>query len=128
MMFNKKNIPIILLIFGVVVFSYLFGIGCPILFFTGIPCCGCGMTRACISLLQLDFASAFHYHPLCFVLPFAVVFVILRDKMPEKVFKRGLIVLVAVFILVYIIRLCDPMDTIVKINLQNGYIYRLFSK
>lgn len=127
-MFNKKNIPLILLLLGAVVFSYLSGIGCPFHFFTGIPCCGCGMTRACISLLRLDFPSAFLYHPLCFLLPLVVIFVILQDKIPKRVFQRCLIALVAIFILVYIIRLCNPMDTIVKINIRNGFIYRFFCK
>ena len=40
------------------------GIGCPILYVIGIPCPGCGMTRAVLACLRLDFAAAFRYHPM----------------------------------------------------------------
>ncbi len=35
---------------------------------TGLPCPGCGMTRALSSLLVGDVSSAFYFHPLVFVL------------------------------------------------------------
>ncbi|WP_373689128.1 DUF2752 domain-containing protein [Clostridium sp. YIM B02551] len=44
------------------------GIGCPIKFLTGISCAGCGMTRAWIRVIHLDFKGAFYYHPLFFYL------------------------------------------------------------
>lgn len=31
------------------------------------PCLGCGMTRACMHLIHLEFATALDYHPLCVV-------------------------------------------------------------
>jgi hypothetical protein len=34
----------------------------------GIPCPGCGLTRATLALLRGDVASALHFHPLVFVL------------------------------------------------------------
>ena len=37
--------------------------GCPFRFFFGISCPGCGMTRALLAALRLDFAAAFSYHP-----------------------------------------------------------------
>ena len=40
------------------------GVTCPILFLTGISCAGCGMSRAWLSLLRLDLAGAFAFHPL----------------------------------------------------------------
>jgi hypothetical protein len=45
-----------------IVFS--FTAGCPFLLVTGIPCPGCGMTRAILSALRFDFTAAFGYHPL----------------------------------------------------------------
>jgi hypothetical protein len=41
---------------------------CPTALFFGIPCPGCGLTRATLALLQGDLASALHFHPLVFVL------------------------------------------------------------
>ncbi len=35
---------------------------CPINALFGIPCAGCGMTRACKALLRLDLRSAVEYH------------------------------------------------------------------
>lgn len=35
---------------------------------TDIPCPGCGMTRACLSLTQGEFADAWQYHPFSFFL------------------------------------------------------------
>ena len=47
----------------------LFGVyTCPIQAITGFPCPGCGMTRAALALLQLDFARAFAMHPGVYVL------------------------------------------------------------
>ena len=45
---------------------------CPTAFFWGIPCPGCGLTRATLALLHGHFAQAFGYHPL--VLVFAPLF------------------------------------------------------
>ena len=41
---------------------------CPLLHLTGIPCAGCGMTRALFAFFHGDFAAAFRCHPL-FALP-----------------------------------------------------------
>lgn len=35
---------------------------------TEIPCPGCGMTRACISISQANFADAWYYHPFSFLI------------------------------------------------------------
>lgn len=50
------------------------GVALPCLFrkFTGFLCPGCGNTRAAISLLKLDFSSAFSYNPL-FLLEFGYI-------------------------------------------------------
>lgn len=41
---------------------------CPTALFLGVPCPGCGLTRATLALLSGDFAAALHFHPLVFVL------------------------------------------------------------
>ncbi|MFW5925491.1 MAG: DUF2752 domain-containing protein [Myxococcota bacterium] len=40
---------------------------CPTRRVLGLPCPGCGMTRATAELLTLDFASAGSHHPLVFL-------------------------------------------------------------
>lgn len=46
---------------------------CPAVLITGLPCPGCGMTRAFVHLLHLDFAGAWRMHPFVY---FFVIFVI----------------------------------------------------
>jgi hypothetical protein len=41
---------------------------CPTALFLGIPCPGCGLTRATLALVHGDFGGALHFHPLVFVL------------------------------------------------------------
>ena len=51
---------------GYVVIFDLTGKGFPCVLhrFTGLQCGGCGLTRAAVSLLHLDFVAAFSYHAL----------------------------------------------------------------
>lgn len=37
---------------------------CPTRLFFGIPCPGCGLTRATVAMLTLDFHAMVHFHPL----------------------------------------------------------------
>lgn len=43
--------------------------GCPIRNATGIPCPGCGMSRAWMAALRLDLAGAMEYHPMFWSIP-----------------------------------------------------------
>lgn len=126
-MLNKKNISILVLLFCIILFYYFSDMGCPILFFTGIPCLGCGMTRACISMIQLDFYNAFHYHPLCFFLPFIAIILLFNNKLSKKIYEKCLIGIVSLFVIIYLLRLFNPMDTIVKMDIHNGFIYKFFN-
>lgn len=72
---SKKIVLLLLLHLGVLTAAVLYllvitasGIGCPIRYVTGIPCPGCGMSRAAFALLHLDFAGAFAAHPMVFVI------------------------------------------------------------
>ena len=49
-------------------------IPCPINKFAGIPCPGCGMTRAWLSALRLDFADAFRMHGMFWSVPLLVLY------------------------------------------------------
>jgi len=41
---------------------------CPLKTVTGLPCPGCGMTRACLSLARGELEAAWTYHPFAFPL------------------------------------------------------------
>lgn len=58
------------------------GIGVPCLFYeiTGLKCVGCGISRMFISLIRLDFVSAFKHNPFVFITgPFIAAYLICGD-------------------------------------------------
>lgn len=54
---------------GVLLVGVWQGRGCLFRNLTGIPCPGCGMTRAWLSALRLDILAAFQHHPLFWSVP-----------------------------------------------------------
>lgn len=105
---------------------YLSGIGCPFRFFFGITCPGCGITRACVSALLLDFSAAFYFHPLWFAVPCGIcclaVFYILGRK---RLFYSTLFVLGLAFITVYFIRLILGCE-ITAFAVKESFLYKIF--
>ena len=78
--FLKKNASTVIALAitaCIYILFYAIKADCPIKHIFGFSCAGCGMTRALLSALRLDFASAFYYHPLWFaVIPvFAMIIV-----------------------------------------------------
>ena len=124
---NREKRISFLSIAASILIIYMLSLPCPILYITGIPCPGCGMTRACMHLVQLDFQGAFHYHPLCFVLPFFILIFLFQQRMSRKAYNICIIIIIAIFFVTYFLRLFNPLDSIVKINLRNGFIYRMLS-
>ncbi len=57
---------------------------CPIKIIFGIPCPGCGITRAFLSLIRFDFKKAFEYHPLFPVVFIELMYFVFRDFIPQK--------------------------------------------
>ena len=56
------------------------GITCVFLHFLGVPCPGCGMTRALLAILRLDFVAAIKYNPLIFCMPYVFAYIFLDFK------------------------------------------------
>lgn len=126
MMISKNNIKAVsvILLFYIAIESI--GITCPIKFLTGISCAGCGMSRAFLAALRLDFVSAFHFHPLFWLVIPTVLLFVFRNKIPF--FKICFILIVAIFIITYLIRMFQPNDNIVVFEPQAGFIYRVIHK
>lgn len=94
---------------GLFVATLLFGSICPVKTIFGIPCPGCGMTRALIFAARGNFERAFYYHPLFPLAPFLVAGVAvysLSKKPPVKKCAGAiLLALCGVFVAVWIYRL-----------------------
>ena len=104
---------------------HLVGIGCPIKFVSGISCPGCGMTRAWLWALALDFETAFYFHPLFWVVPLFPVLYILREmkKLPKKPYDVCVAIICALFIIVWLVRMLSGSD-IVAFAPQNSVFAR----
>ena len=65
-----KNYYIAILLFIAlnIVVRKVFRAFCPFLIVTGLPCAGCGMTRAGIAMMQLDFYQAIRYNAFSVIL------------------------------------------------------------
>lgn len=75
--------------------------------FTGLPCMGCGMTRAWLAAFRLDFPLAFYYHPMFWCIPVLAVFFLFDGKLfrNQKV-NNGILILILVGVLLtYPVRL-----------------------
>ncbi len=69
---------------------------CPLYLLTGIPCPGCGMSRAFLSLLQLDFAGAFRMHPFVYAVAVLFLFFCLDRYIIKKDLSQVLFVLMII--------------------------------
>lgn len=127
-MLRKRKEKIFLLagLLAVCFFYTVSGIGCPIKWLTGISCAGCGMTRAVFYAAHLQFAEAFYYHPLFWMMPVCAGFVFFAEQIPQKVKKYLISFLAASFFTVYIWRLMNPACQIVTCDVGSSLIARLW--
>ena len=123
----KKLILPLAIIAVIYLVFHLVGIGCPIKFVTGISCPGCGMSRACLSLLRLDLTSAFGFHPLFWLVPAFPVLFILRElgKLPKKPYDICIAVICVLFLAVWLLRMLFEEGTVVVFEPQKSLFFRL---
>ena len=86
---------------------YLFKIPCLFKWALGIACPGCGMTRAWLRVLQLDFAGAFSLHPMFWAVPILFLVYLLDGIVLQRKWLSNLLygLLFAGFLAVWIFRL-----------------------
>ena len=102
--FIKKNIVseiIIVVLAAVFAFSGFYS--CPFKLLLGIDCPGCGLTRAALALLRLDFAAAFRFNPCIYFLLRGLISKKVRNC--KKLDEAVLIGTSAVMITVWLVRL-----------------------
>lgn len=73
-----------LLVCGVLLFWVAMGWPCTFRSVTGIPCPGCGLSRAWLAALRLDFTAAFAYHPMFWAIPMLAVYALFDGR----IFRR----------------------------------------
>jgi len=88
---NKDRLITFGLIVVLVLIMYFFNIPCLFKKVFKIPCPGCGMTRAYISLLHLDFKKAFEYNPMFWSVPILFLIYIFDIKIFKKEWVNTLI-------------------------------------
>lgn len=78
------------------------GRGCPFRGLTGIPCPGCGMSRAWLAALRLDMTAAFRYHPMFWSVPVLMLYSVFDGQLfRQKWLNFGLLGLIAIGTLVH---------------------------
>ena len=105
-----------------------FGVTCPIKYITGISCAGCGMSRAWIALLHFNIHEAFMYHPLFFLPPVVVIFMLLKSKINIKFYKIFMFTMAGAFVIVYLYRMFIGTGDIVVFEPQNNIVFRIIRK
>ena len=105
-----------------------FGVTCPIKYITGISCAGCGMSRAWIALLHFNIHEAFMYHPLFFLPPVVVIFMLLKSKINIKFYKIFMVTMAGAFVIVYLYRMFIGTGDIVVFEPQNNILFRIIRK
>ena len=125
----RDKILLALAVIAIYAVMFLVGITCPIKYLTGISCPGCGMSRACMSALKLDFLAAFHYHPLWIVLPFAAALLIFFKITKKRLaFDVTLYACTAIMIGVWLYRMIFAGADVVVFEPQNSIIVKLMQK
>lgn len=108
---------------------------CPMRLLFGIPCPGCGTTRACLAMLHLDVAAAFGYHPVFFLNVLLFWYCVHRNIIRRNWIARGYIwnerlelivscLGIAVILAVYVVRLVRQDSPVMEIRLEEGVIFQ----
>ncbi len=76
---------------------YYFNIPCLFKHFSGIECFGCGMTRAAMSVIKLNFKEAFAFHPMFWSVPILYVYIIKDGNLfKNKILNFALLILIGI--------------------------------
>lgn len=98
---NLKNKLLIIPFFIIMyILLYLLDTTCIIKYFTNIPCPGCGLTRAYLSLFKLDLYKAFHYHPLFWTIPILFLYYLFDGKLFKNKVINNLILIVIILLFI----------------------------
>lgn len=96
----KLFIKNLFIVIGYYLMLWMFDISCPIKAVVGLECPTCGVTRAMVSLVRLDFEGYLYYNPMAvFLVSVVFLFVFLEMyKSNRFVLVYGIVVLIINFI------------------------------
>lgn len=121
----KARLLLCFLLLVIYTFLSFLHIGCPIKYFSGISCPGCGMTRAVLAALRLDFEAAFYYHPLFLLTPLMFFLFLFEFIIHPKIYKVTWSLIIVLFLLTYLFRLFVTKNDIVDIDIMSGIVLKL---
>jgi hypothetical protein len=121
----RERLMLIFSIFIIYLFLNLLHIGCPIRFVTGLSCPGCGMTRAVLSALHLNFEEAFYYHPLFLLSPVMVFLYLFEVYLNPKLYKIIWFIIIALFLFTFFVRLFITKSPVVEIDISTSVVLEL---
>ncbi len=103
----KRNLITASIFVSAVIYAVIAEHECIFLKYFNIICPGCGMTRAVRALFELDFKSAFEYHPMVFSMPLVFLYILKNGRIiKNKLINNTILILICLgFILNYIIKL-----------------------
>lgn len=103
----RKTLPVALALAVLLLCWVLLRWPCIFRTVTGIPCLGCGLSRAWLAALRLDLPAAFSYHPLFWAVPPAGLYVLWGGELFSKAWLNKLFpaVLLGAFLVCYAFRL-----------------------
>lgn len=90
--FKTKIIVTVICLCAVVAFNY-FGFTCIYMSQFNIPCPGCGMTRAFISAMKLDFAKALSYNFMFWSVPVLYLYFLFDGKLFKNKYLNNFILI-----------------------------------
>lgn len=83
-----------------------FGITCLFKHFLGIECPGCGITRACLSLLHGDVKAAVAYNPMVFSAPLLILYFFTDGRLFGRKIDRWVIAFILTgFLITWLIKI-----------------------
>ncbi len=104
---NRVEISLFCGIF--ILFFVIFKEVCPTQILFGLPCPGCGLTRAGVLLLRFRFVQAWEMHPFIYVWLFFILYLCynryIRGKKAKALLPLLIVITISMFIF-YIYRMC----------------------
>jgi len=102
---SKIILLVLLIVYFFVAYSVMnhYNISCVFKEIFGVPCPGCGMTRAFLSLMKLDIYGAFRHNIVIFFIPYVFMYVFFNFK--HKIHNVFLSIIAAITIINWAIKI-----------------------